>query len=778
MTDLYSLFGDFNSGDVLFLSGFSNELFGLLIFFALLILIATAIDLRGLSTVRKTLLVGLRVLSLTILVGIILEPALELKHVSHEKNHVAILVDASESMNVGVGEETRMIRAIAFLKELAPHLEELRDKHYFEFFSFGEVLESSTLYELSEQSEGEFKDTRILNSIEEFSQLYGPNELGGLVLISDGIDRGRLGRRSRSGEALDSATREWLTKLDIPIHTVSVSGVNHVLDVSIEEVLHDDFAFVHNKVSVDVSVKIQGIRLRTLPVTLKRQGEIISTQEISVRQDQNTYKVTFEFVPERMGKELYTVSVPVYSGEVLKTNNSMSFLLKIIRDRIRVLHVCGRPTWDVRFLRRLLKENPNVDLISFFILRTASSLQLVPSDQLSLIPFPTRELFDDELGSFDLVIFHNFNFGPYAMRRYLKNVRDFVLNGGGFAMIGGDLSFTVGGYQGSDIESVLPVELPPEGSGATVISEEPFKLSITEAGMRHPITQLAFDPVVNRKLWSLLSPMNGANLVLGSKPEATVLAEHPVLKSKTGKMPVLTVWEAGEGRVLTLTVDSTWRWRMEMGEREDTRRLYTKFWSNAIRWMIRDPELKLTRIDVPEDTLRPGEEAPVKLKLYNRDYSFAANTTGWLRLYRLEGLLEGEVLKGEQKIEEISFKTDDKGSFEWKVPIVKEGAYLVRVSVDGNPDMEDEEHFLVVKDTQELRDIIPRPELLERLSSETGGQFIELPSEVPDLEFAEPRVVKVNLRSIISVWDHPVTLVLLILLLAAEWILRRRFGRF
>ena len=778
MTDLYSLFGDFNSGDVLFLSGFSNELFGLLIFFALLILIATAIDLRGLSTVRKTLLVGLRVLSLTILVGIILEPALELKHVSHEKNHVAILVDASESMNVGVGEETRMTRAIAFLKELAPHLEELRDKHYFEFFSFGEVLESSTLYELSEQSEGEFKDTRILNSIEEFSQLYGPNELGGLVLISDGIDRGRLGRRSRSGEALDSATREWLTKLDIPIHTVSVSGVNHVLDVSIEEVLHDDFAFVHNKVSVDVSVKIQGIRLRTLPVTLKRQGEIISTQEISVRQDQNTYKVTFEFVPERMGKELYTVSVPVYSGEVLKTNNSMSFLLKIIRDRIRVLHVCGRPTWDVRFLRRLLKENPNVDLISFFILRTASSLQLVPSDQLSLIPFPTRELFDDELGSFDLVIFHNFNFGPYAMRRYLKNVRDFVLNGGGFAMIGGDLSFTVGGYQGSDIESVLPVELPPEGSGATVISEEPFKLSITEAGMRHPITQLAFDPVVNRKLWSLLSPMNGANLVLGSKPEATVLAEHPVLKSKTGKMPVLTVWEAGEGRVLTLTVDSTWRWRMEMGEREDTRRLYTKFWSNAIRWMIRDPELKLTRIDVPEDTLRPGEEAPVKLKLYNRDYSFAANTTGWLRLYRLEGLLEGEVLKGEQKIEEISFKTDDKGSFEWKVPIVKEGAYLVRVSVDGNPDMEDEEHFLVVKDTQELRDIIPRPELLERLSSETGGQFIELPSEVPDLEFAEPRVVKVNLRSIISVWDHPVTLVLLILLLAAEWILRRRFGRF
>ena len=133
----------------------------------------------------------------------------------------------------------------------------------------------------------------------------------------------------------------------------------------------------------------------------------------------------------------------------------------MIRDRVRVLHLSGRPSWDERFLRAMLRRDPNVDLVSFFILRTETDEQPWNRNDLSLIPFPTYEIFEEQLRSFDLVIFQNFNYAPYGVEPFLPNVRDYVEGGGALAMVGGDLSFASGGYGATALRDVLPVELPP-----------------------------------------------------------------------------------------------------------------------------------------------------------------------------------------------------------------------------------------------------------------------------------------------------------------------------
>ena len=133
------------------------------------------------------------------------------------------------------------------------------------------------------------------------------------------------------------------------------------------------------------------------------------------------------------------------------------------------------------FLRRLLKRDPNVDLISFFILRTPTDLTMVDSSELSLIPFPTDELFRKELGSFDLVLLQNFNHGPYGIGGYLPDLRRYVERGGGLAMIGGDLSFTSGGYAGTQLAEVLPVKLLPlDADPSRLVSEESFRPRVPE----------------------------------------------------------------------------------------------------------------------------------------------------------------------------------------------------------------------------------------------------------------------------------------------------------
>src|SRR5690606_41984259 len=174
---------------------------------------------------------------------------------------------------------------------------------------------------------------------------------------------------------------------------------------------------------VEVEVTLSAVEMGTLdvPVALRQEGEVVAQKTVSLGPKQPRQTVKLSFVPDRIGEFVFTVSVPVYEGEATSANNSETFVLKVIRDRVRVLHVVRRPSWDQRFLRTLLRNDPNVDLISFYILRTQQDQPRAPEHELSLIPFPVDEIFDKQLWSFDLVVFQNFNYRPYRMDRYLPD---------------------------------------------------------------------------------------------------------------------------------------------------------------------------------------------------------------------------------------------------------------------------------------------------------------------------------------------------------------------
>src|SRR5690606_34070196 len=142
---------------------------------------------------------------------------------------------------------------------------------------------------------------------------------------------------------------------------------------------------------------------------------------------------------------------------------------------------------------------------------------------------------------FDLVIFQNFEYGPYQMGSYLPRIRDYVLRGGSFAMIGGPLSFHSGGYAGTAIAEILPVELPPAGAPPTrTVVTDRFSPRIARGLEHHPLLALLPDPVQNAGAWARLSPLSGANVVTRVRPDASVLLEHPSHRMESGgPLPVL-----------------------------------------------------------------------------------------------------------------------------------------------------------------------------------------------------------------------------------------------
>jgi uncharacterized membrane protein len=569
---------------------------------------------------RGWLLLLLRAAGVLACLATALEPSIEQRQVVHVPNHVAVVVDASRSMDVRPpdGGPSRAERARALLEAAAPQLAAWeRDGHRVDLYTFGEALAPATMASLGAPPTGDA--TRIGEALGDLRARYAGRDLGGVVLVSDGVDTGRIGEGP-----LDATTRADLEALGAPVHTVGL-GEDSLRDLSVAAVLADDFAFVRTPVTIEAVIRQSGLADRQVDVTLSRDGRPVANRGVVLRGAHSEERVSFDWLPDHPGTSVFRISTPVLAGEALASNNEQTFTVKVIRDRVRVLHLCGRPSWDERFLRAMLRRDPNVDLVSFFILRTETDEQPWNRDELSLIPFPTYEIFEEQLRSFDLVIFQNFNYAPYGVEPFLPGVRDYVEGGGAIAMIGGDLSFASGGYGATPIADVLPVELPvtpPALTGAPdpELTTDAFKPRLTPEGRGHPITSLFLDPHDNELAWGKLPALEGVNRVLRAKPGTATLLAHPALKGPGGQpAPVLVVGDVGKGRSLAMLTDTAWHWGLPAAGEGDDGRAFQRFWENAMRWLVRDPALTLLRIELDRVEYRKNQSPIARVRAMHAD---------------------------------------------------------------------------------------------------------------------------------------------------------------
>jgi uncharacterized membrane protein len=737
---------------------------------------------RERSITRRAVLVGLRAGACAAALILFLEPAIELRQVGRERNHVVVLVDDSRSMGLaeGPGAPTRAERVARLLRASEGTLERWRRDHHVDFFTFSDGIEPAAGAELARELRLRGDATRIREALEQVRARYDGEDLAGIVLVSDGVPTGAF-----AGGATDGAARDFLAGLGARVHTVW-TGRKGLKDLSVSRVGVDEFAFVRTVAKVEAQVRATGFDRRLVPVTLKRDGAVVATRTVTVGGDVPEARVTFEFTPERVGKYVYEISIPVAPGEAVTTNNSRAFVLRVIRDKIRVLQVAGRPSWDERALRALLKADPNVDLISFFILRTDRNIQMVPPSEMSLIPFPTEELFEHELGSFDIVVLMNFEFAPYGIAPYLDNMRRFVADGGGFAMLGGDQAFSSGQYFGTPVADVLPVELLPGGPSPgfraridapqapdPLVSTEEFVPRLTPEGARHPITQLRFDRKESEARWKGLPPLEGLNHVAGARSDATVLMTHPTLKTRTGAaMPVLAVGEHGQGRALALLTDSAWRWGfVAAGRPGDDGRAYSRFWENAIRWLIRDPDLEHLHVRTDRAEYSPGEAPRITARLVDRDYRPAPKAAVTVTVTPA-----GEA--GARPLLEQKLSTDEAGEAHLDLEPPAPGAYRIAARASlGDRRLVADDVFLVHAERAELERPEAREDVLAAIASATGGKYLgEVASLDASLPFAPPRIVRVDRRTDVELWSRPWLFFLAVALLGLEWSLRRRRG--
>ncbi len=658
------------------------------------------------------------------------------------------LVDASASLSVLAQGAPRSDEASARVVELAGEGASL--------FHFADKLASGPPLAFSGAG------TDVDAALRALDDRVAGQELAGIVLVSDGLDRGPLRRRFQ-----EEGPSAPLPPLAGPLTVVQVGRPEGLSDLSVRDVDAGGFAYVRTPFSVSAALKGVGYAGRTVPVQLLRDGALVATQEVTLDED-GLADVRFEVRPDRAGRFAYAVSVPAFEGDAVPSNNLAPVVVRVVRDRLRVLQVAGAPSWDVKFLRRFLKGDPSVDLVSFFILRTIDDIRRREwsEDELSLIQFPYEQLFDEDLSTFDLVIFQNFDHRPYfagSADALLANLARFVKDDGhAFVMVGGDLSFSLGQYGGTPLEAVLPVRI----SRAPVQPDlTPFRATLTAAGARHPVTRLVRDPVENAAWWERLHTLDGTNQLLGAQPGASVLLAHPSLRAGSGPLPVLAVREVGKGRTMALSVDTSWRWSLSEAAEGRGNQAYLRFWKNAMRWLVSDETTKRVVVEPSRENWRVGED--VRLLVTARDADFApaadAAVTATLTVDGAPTTLEGV--------------TGPDGELALRVPATARGTWRVRVSVQGveGPLGTAETVFAVTSRDPELDEVVPDEAFLRWLAERSGGRFIGPGEALEPLRDASATRTRLD-RVEVAVWRSPGLLGLAALCAGLAWLVRRRSG--
>ena len=695
------------------------------------------------SKPKKVFLFFLRVVTFVLLLVILLRPELEFKKSHSLKNHIAILLDNSKSLSIKTfpKEVPRIDLVRKTLESNKEYFDQLKKDFQVDTYFVSDGIEKVSSRLKDYQANRPYTDYRRV--LEELNKIYENKSLQGVFLFSDGADL-----TQEPGEISPDILKS-LTRINGPVHTLQAGSNDQFRDLALESVSAPDFGFVQQPVRLSLTVFSSELGNRNVPLVLKEGDRILVSKIIEIREDQKEYKVDLQFTPRKIGKRIYTLNLPRFAEESILTNNQKEFEVDVARDRIRILHLNGRPSWDSRYLREVLANNPRVDLLSFFILRNMGDDVVAPTSELSLIPFPSNLLFDDYLSSFDLIIFQNFKYEPFIDKKYLSNIRKYVEKGGAFLMVGGELSFQGGSYSHTPIEDILPVSFKDV---ETRFIDKEFRPKISGDFSNHPILRL--EKELNEEVWSSLPPLHGANLGLVANKDAYVL-----LKNES-ESPILVAGEFGEGRTALLATDSVWSW----GFGGAGGRYFHRFWNNVIDWLIAEPETRRLQLESDKERYREEEQVLIKFKLLKENYQPAENITGKLTL----SSRSGEVIAKE-------LKTDKLGGQVFPFIPEQSGFYEAVIEIEG---LQEKIMFSVLKDNAEFEKPLVNDFVLKKIAQVSGGQYkvLDGTNDLSTLQFENPEIkVKSHSRSF-SLWENWWAYGLVVGFLVMDWWLRRKAG--
>jgi hypothetical protein len=760
----------------------------------------------ALSPLRRYALTALRVVFIALLLGLLLRPVLAFTVEGSIRRTLVLLLDASSSMQIedaraglddlkraalGVGAldpvrgltqalppaEAKRLDAIArqdLVKSVLGNdrlalLPRLAKEFDLDAFAFGQELISlvsagarsdttndppqktaidasawSWINDLAATNTG----TALGDALKEVVNRKRGQPLAGVFLVTDGANNRGSPPREIAG---------LLRQEGLPLYIYGV-GITSPRDFSVGGLLAPDVAFAKDVVPVNVRVRAQGLRGASAELTLKAGGAVAARQQLEFAAD-GEQVVTLNFTPQAPGEFELEAALEPRPDESVRDNNARTHRLRVIDARIKVLLADQAPRWEFRYLQAMLLRDRRVDLSCWLAEGDPAIARGPQTPYLAQFPAAKEELF-----KYDLVIFGDLDPKLMSMAN-LANLSTLVSDFGGALIVMAGKRFTPQAYRRTALEKLLPVEFdsPPPESARENPLERPIRLELTSAGAASPMLRFSDQPVENLALWKQLPPVYWVARVTRPKPAAEVLVvdSDPARASRFGKMPVIALQQYGLGQVLYVGTDNLWRWRRNVGES-----YHTMLWGQMAQRVSLQRLLgssKRTQLSMDRQNYMTGERVSAYARLYGVGFEPLQQPV----IKGFYGLKDGTGARAETVLRALP---EQPGLYrgEWVAPAP--GRYQFWVEHDMNTALD----FTVAEPQFEWGETAMNEAMLKDLAATTGGAFLreENLHALPDLITAKAERVQSPME--VELWCSPLYFLLLLGVVTAEWVLRKR----
>jgi hypothetical protein len=482
-----------------------------IVFTPLVPMLVLWIGLAAIVVIAALLLLGrargalVRVAALALILLALANPSFTREDREPLTSVAAVVIDKSPSQNFG----DRTNETIEAQKQLVDRLKQVKGLEV-------RVVEAG-------QADGETDGTRLFGALSSALSDVPTDRVAGAFLITDG----RVHDIPASAAALGFTA---------PVHAL-ITGRKDERDRRVAVTAAPRFGIVGQSQKITFRLDDQGVSGERARVTIRRDGDTLGERTVLSGQT-----VSVDIDIKHAGPNIVEIEASPLENELTLVNNRAVVAIDGVRDKLRVLLVSGEPHSGERTWRNLLKSDASIDLVHFTILRPPEKQDGTPINELSLIAFPTRELFQQKINEFQLIIFDRYARQGVLPIAYFDNIARYVRNGGAVLVSAGpDYASTTSIWR-TPLDSVLPAE--PVG-----VTEKPFYAHLSDIGKRHPVTRGLEGGASEPPKWSRFF----------RSIETRNTTTPPVMTGADGK-PLLLLSRSGEGRVALLLSDHIWLW--------------------------------------------------------------------------------------------------------------------------------------------------------------------------------------------------------------------------
>ncbi|THF53778.1 hypothetical protein [Allorhizobium terrae] len=527
------------------------------------------------------------------------------------------------------------------------------------------------IVEASTPETSDTPSTRLFEALSSAVSDVPPARIGGAIFITD-------------GQVHDVPSNLKTLGMNAPISTL-LTGKANEFDRRIEVVRAPRFGIVGQSQDMVLRVIDEGTKV-SQPATVNVRINGVESGSFSAVPGKNT---PYSFTVPRGGSNVLEFTVSSLPGEVTETNNKAVHLIDGIRQNLRVLLVSGEPHAGERAWRNLLKSDPSVDLVHFTILRPPEKQDGTPINELSLIAFPTRELFVEKIHDFDLIILDRYQHRGVLPLLYYDNIAQYVQNGGALLIAAGPEHAGPDSIANTPLANVLPAA--PTGQ----MDDGGFYPRLSDIGKKHPVTRDLEGSNFEPPHWGRWFRSVDVTKPLG----------ETVMTAANGK-PLLVLNRAGKGRVAMLLSDQGWLWARGFEGGGPHVALYRRI----AHWLMKEPEL---------------EEEALTARASGRMLTITRQTIG-------NNPGPATILSPSGKREEVALSQTEPGRFTAEKRMSETGLFTIT-----NGDFSTLVHIGTV-DAPEFKAMISTPDILQPVVDETHGLMKRLDNgkggiSIPDI---------------------------------------------